>query len=544
MNNLTTLIKRLEAATSRLEDVAQATVDPSSATSGVPPNSTALKGLPGSAAGDAPSQPPTVQAEALPVSVGAFDEIMNTDIVKFVKYGEQIGGVLAEQSAGVMRAFGAQRKILLIATQATKPDVQSPLYMEILTELQRQMGSVGDLRETNRTSALANHLSAVSEGITALGWITIEPDPAKFVTDVFGGAHFFGNRVIKEYKERDRKHVDWIQSFYQIFKSLVRYVKEHHAAGLIWNKDGRDAREVMKDVHLGQSSTNAPVPQGSAGAGGSGAAPPPPPPPPPPPLPTLDSTAPGAQSKAQDGGDMDAVFAQLNQGEAVTATLRKVDKSEMTHRNPALRAGSIVPQRTSSQTSLSSVSRGKSPAPPGKKPKPESMRAKRPPRKELDGNKWIIENYESEPQAIQLSAQINQMILISRCRDVTVQISGKANAISIENSPGVSLIVDSLVSSVDVVKSSRFALQVFGVVPTVLLDQVDGATVYLAPTSLATEIFTSKCTGVNLNVPSGAGDGDEAADDVEDYNECALPEQIRSYVKKGKAVSEIVEHAG
>ena len=189
---------------------------------------------------------------------------------------------------------------------------------------------------------------------------------------------------------RDRKHVDWIQSFYQIFKSLVRYVKEHHAAGLIWNKDGRDAREVMKDVHLGQSSTNAPVPQGSAGAGGSGAAPPPPPPPPPPPLPTLDSTAPGAQSKAQDGGDMDAVFAQLNQGEAVTATLRKVDKSEMTHRNPALRAGSIVPQRTSSQTSLSSVSRGKSPAPPGKKPKPESMRAKRPPRKELDGNKWII----------------------------------------------------------------------------------------------------------------------------------------------------------
>ena len=101
-----------------------------------------------------------------------------------------------------MRAFGAQRKILLIATQATKPDVQSPLYMEILTELQRQMGSVGDLRETNRTSALANHLSAVSEGITALGWITIEPDPAKFVTDVFGGAHFFGNRVIKEYKER------------------------------------------------------------------------------------------------------------------------------------------------------------------------------------------------------------------------------------------------------------------------------------------------------------------------------------------------------
>ncbi len=162
------------------------------------------------------------------------------------------------------------------------------------------------------------------------------------------------------------------------------------------------------------------------------------------------------------------------------------------------------------------------------------------------------ENYESETEAIQLVAQINQVILISRCKDSTVQISGKANAISIENSPGISLIVDSLVSSVDVIKSSSFALQVFGTLPTILLDQVDGATVYLAPTSLATEIFTSKCTGVNVNIPDrrvggGAGNGGDGEGDegeVEDYVECALPEQIRSFVRNGKVVSEIVEHAG
>ena len=80
--------------------------------------------------------------------------------------------------------------------------MQSPLYMEILTELQRQMGSVGDLRETNRASPLFSHLSAVSEGITALGWITIEPKPADYIAEAFGSAQFFGNRVLKEYKER------------------------------------------------------------------------------------------------------------------------------------------------------------------------------------------------------------------------------------------------------------------------------------------------------------------------------------------------------
>jgi hypothetical protein len=37
------------------------------------------------------------------------------------------------------------------------------------------------------------------------------------------------------------------------------------------------------------------------------------------------------------------VFAELNRGSEVTKKLRKVDKSEMTHKNPALRASPTVP---------------------------------------------------------------------------------------------------------------------------------------------------------------------------------------------------------
>ena len=70
-------------------------------------------------------------------------------------------------------------------------------------------------------------------------------------------------------------------------------------------------------------------------ASAAGGAPPPPPPPPPPPgaLPPASAT----------GGGVAAVFAELNRGEDVTKNLRKVDKSEMTHKNPALRASSTVP---------------------------------------------------------------------------------------------------------------------------------------------------------------------------------------------------------
>ena len=51
----------------------------------------------------------------------------------------------------------------------------------------------------------------------------------------------------------------------------------------------------------------------------------------------------GGAAPAPAAGGVAAVFAELNRGEEVTKGLRKVDKSEMTHKNPALRAGSTVP---------------------------------------------------------------------------------------------------------------------------------------------------------------------------------------------------------
>ena len=47
---------------------------------------------------------------------------------------------------------------------------------------------------------------------------------------------------------------------------------------------------------------------------------------------------------------MDAVFSQLNRGADVTKGLKKVDKSEMTHKNPELRASSVVPAAKAGQS--------------------------------------------------------------------------------------------------------------------------------------------------------------------------------------------------
>ena len=266
---------------------------------------------------------------------------------------------------------------------------------------------------------------------------------------------------------------------------------------------------------------------------GASTAPPPPPPlpnfdngPPPPPLPSN-----GASSKT-DANDMGAVFDEISRGSNVTSHLKKVDQSQMTHKNPSLRASNASapsgPARSSSTTSTSSR--------PDKKPKPESMRQKKPPKKELEGNKWLIENYDNHDGMLEVEAHISHSILISRCTKTTIRVDGKANAISLDNCSRVSLIIDSLVSSVDVIKSPRFEIQVLGTLPTIMLDQVDSASLYLSRKSLGTEIFTSKCTSVNINIPGPTDD--------DDYTEKPVPEQIKSVVGNGQVVSEIVEHAG
>ncbi|KAI4170152.1 MAG: hypothetical protein LQ343_005158 [Gyalolechia ehrenbergii] len=534
MNNLTTLIKRLEAATSRLEDMMPTGSDPSVARNGLASLPESGLTAPRADVEDEPSSSQTQLAVApLPPAIDDFDALINGDVKTFVNMSEEIGGLVAEQSAAVLRAFAAERKFLIVTTKAKKPDIQSPVYMEVLKDLQSTMGIVNDIREANRPSPLFGHLTTVSEGINVLTWVAIETKPVDTITESLSSAQFWGNRVIKEYKEKDQTHVQWVQTFYRIFTSLSGYVKQHYPSGLTWNPDGVDPLQANEEVNNGdQSSTRSLPPQPSAGG------PPPPPPlpnfsnaPPPPPMP------PNGVPSSRSPSDMGAVFDEISRGEAVTSKLRRVDPSSQTHKNPSLRAGSAVP--AGPVRSDSSSSRGNRSPIPGTKPKPESMRAKKPPKKELEGNKWLIENYDSNPPSgmLEIKAHISHSILISRCTKTTIRVIGKANAISLDNCTRVWLIIDSLVSAVDVIKSPRFELQVLGKLPTIMLDQVDGAAVYLGRESLGTEVFTSKCTGVNVNLPPP---GDEEGD----YVERALPEQMKHVVRDGVMVSEIVEHAG
>ncbi|ORX85220.1 hypothetical protein K493DRAFT_326761 [Basidiobolus meristosporus CBS 931.73] len=464
---LTTLIKRLEAATSKLEDIALG------------------KKVTGASAPVA-AQEGAAGEDAAP-ALRAFDDIIFSSLKTFVDNSKTIDGLVKEQvrnvSDAVEQIFQAQRKLISIATQAQKPDVTSSVYAELLKPTQLALEKITDIREKNRASPFYNHLSTVGEGIPALGWVAVEPAPAPYVGEMKDSAVFYANRVMKEFKDKDRKHIVWANSFIALLTDLQAYVKEHHTTGLVWNPKGRDAQTFLND--------NAAPP---APAGGS--VPPPPPPPP------ADFQAPAQQSTP----DMSNLFNEINKGEGITAGLKKVSKDQMTHKNPELRASGAVAASASA------------PAPAQKPAAPTAT--KKPAKFQLDGNKWIIENQINNQQLIIDQTETRQSVYIYGCEGSTIQVKGKVNAIIVDTCKKTGVVFESTVSTIDIVNSKSVQVQVLGVTPTIVIDKTDGAQLFLSKECLDVDVFTAKSS------------------------EKPVPEQFKSKIVNGQVVTEAVEHAG
>jgi adenylyl cyclase-associated protein len=109
---------------------------------------------------------------------------------------------MCEQAKVVQQAFAAQRQFLLISTKAKKPDMST--CMEILKDLQAAMEKADEVRQANREAALRDPLTMVADSMSALGWVTMEsnPKPHEYISELFGGAQIFGNKVLKEYKDK------------------------------------------------------------------------------------------------------------------------------------------------------------------------------------------------------------------------------------------------------------------------------------------------------------------------------------------------------
>ncbi|KAI9613206.1 hypothetical protein KEM48_003901 [Puccinia striiformis f. sp. tritici PST-130] len=480
VGSLFTLIKRLEAATSRLEDIAIAQT-----TAG----GSAMTAENSAAGGQASFQEAPTET---PPSLKAYDELIAGPLQKYLSLSKEVGGTAQEQAQNVEAAFNAQRTFLLITSSCQNPG-SAKGFMELLQPTSEPLNRVVEIKDGNRSDQrLYNGLTAISEGISALGWVAIDSKPGPMVAEAKDSAQFWVNRVLKDCKETEPKLVEWAKSFVIVLEELRKYIMQYHTTCLVWNPKGEDALTCW--------ITTFPP-----------AAPPPPPP---------------VASGASSGAGMDAVFSSLNQGEKITSGLRKVDSSQMTHKNPDLR-GSAPAEVTVSPSS--SIKR------PAKPPKPSNFQ-KKPAKTELVGNKWNIEYHEGQTPIVIEETQINQVVNIFGCKNTTIQIKGKVNGITVVSSTKTSLLFDSVVSSLCITSSPSFTVQVIGKCPTIMIDATDGGQVYLSKDSLDVEILTAKTSALNVSLPSGDEEGV--------FVEKSLPEQLKTFIKDGKLVTTVFEHTG
>ncbi|KAJ8509525.1 hypothetical protein ONZ45_g8310 [Pleurotus djamor] len=243
--SLATIIKRLEAATSRIEDIVHAqdgSIRPAKPVEGGEPDFPAPSGPPSSSATPAPPAPPPPPAPStpgpaeVPRSVLLFDEaIVDGKLKAFVELTKGFPSeALIEQVNRVEKQFQNLRSLLLMAASCQKPDAK--IWGEVLSPLQADIEAITRLKEANRKDRTwFTHMSTVSEGAPCVGWVTVDLKPAPYVNDIKDSTLFYGNRVIKEFKEKDPKHAEWVRAYIALLEELRKYVLDQHTTGLVWN---------------------------------------------------------------------------------------------------------------------------------------------------------------------------------------------------------------------------------------------------------------------------------------------------------------------
>ncbi|VDK88541.1 unnamed protein product [Litomosoides sigmodontis] len=436
-----------------------------------------------------------------PLSIVQYDDAVDGPLQRLLKLSADIGGDLQTVGNKLSTLFTEQRNFIWLAAGQKEPSINE--LQSVLSPLVKLMEDLSVFKESKRNTPFFNHISAASEGIQALGWLTVKPTPAPFIKDMLEASMFFVNRVLKEWKD-DKIHTEWAKSWSEVLNALKKYVQQVHTTGLVWNScPGAKPPALVKQVSIS-----------------SGGAPPPPPPPVLPP--DLFATVSPKTTVSTDKSDRAALFAEINAGEKITERLKKVTPDMQTHKNPALRSqqkevgsGTRSKETMLTATGITSLVKDQD----------------KPPKTWLNnGKQWNLEYYKNNNSVVVEVSDMKQTVYVFKCENSVIQIKGKVNSVTLDSCKKTSVIFDSLLSQLEVINCQSVQIQTLGAMPTLSIQKTDGCQVYLSKSAINAEIITSKSSEMNVLVP-GAEDGD--------FVEFAVPEQFKT-VYDGKKLKTTV----
>ena len=169
------------------------------------------------------------------------------------------------------------------------------------------------------------------------------------------------------------------------------------------------------------------------------------------------------------------------------------------------------------------------PIAPPRKEDPKHMHNGPPPLIELRGDsKWIVEGQHGTEISMPQKIETKHSIYIFKCKDSVLPLEGsKFTTASIDQCENFGLVVEKVVSGIEIVRSKGCQIQVLGFCPTISIDSSERIQIYLSKECVRekTQIVTSNSSSVNILVQSSASnDGDD------EWIEKPIPEQFVSMI--------------
>ena len=121
---------------------------------------------------------------------------------------------------------------------------------------------------------------------------------------------------------------------------------------------------------------------------------------------------------------------------------------------------------------------------------------------ELVSKKWRVEHQKKQDDLVIAKSTAKQSVFIHACQECKIKISDKVQSVLIDSCTNVEVEIHNVHAAVEIINSKNIECRLFDEVPTVNIDKVEGALIYLSNKSLDTVVVTSKSTGVNILVPN------------------------------------------
>lgn len=202
-------------------------------------------------------------------SVVALEDIISTVVKTFVDGCSRLGGDCEALGGLVSETFEELKKVVCTASKSKIPSKDED-RMKVVSGVFNSVKKINDLKNSKRSSAFFNHLSALAEGIQMVQFIESKTTKS-YVAEMQDAATFYLNKILvanKNEGDKGKPHLEFVSNFKQIGERMQNYVKEFHLTGLTWNPKGEDALKVLN---------SPPTTSSTKSVSGGGDIPPPPP---------------------------------------------------------------------------------------------------------------------------------------------------------------------------------------------------------------------------------------------------------------------------